>query len=168
MDLPSLLLACAPLVHPATANALLTVESGHNPFAIGVVGGALERQPRNRAEAIATARQLDADGWDYSVGPAQINRRNWQRLGLSIATAFEPCENLRAMQTILGECYARAQGESPSQQVAVRKALSCYYSGNFTRGFSPDAPGQPSYVTKVVAAARFAPAKTTPQDEQGR
>ena len=66
--------ACAPLVHPATAQALVVeVESGFNPHAIGVVGGALERQPRSRAEALATARRLQRSGWNFSVGLAQIN-----------------------------------------------------------------------------------------------
>ena len=157
IDLASLLIACAPLVHPTTAQALLTVESAMNPFAIGVVGGQLVRQPRTRAEALATARQLDADGWNYSVGPSQINRRNWSRLGLTAETAFDPCQNLRAMQAILGECYSRAELGSPSQQVALRKALSCYYSGNFVTGLQEDIPGQPSYVNKVTAAARAMP-----------
>ena len=31
------------------------VESSHNPYAIGVVGGRLVRQPRNLAEAVSTA-----------------------------------------------------------------------------------------------------------------
>src|SRR5689334_20412121 len=104
MDVSSLLQACAPLIHPATALAIVRVESDFYPYAIGVVGGTLQRQPRTRAEAIATARQLDAQGWDYSVGPAQINRRNWDRLGLRLETAFDPCQNLRTMQTVLAQC----------------------------------------------------------------
>jgi len=35
----------------------------------------------------------------------------------------------------------------------VRQALSCYYSGNFTRGFQADKPGGTSYVQRVVANA---------------
>jgi type IV secretion system protein VirB1 len=35
----------------------------------------------------------------------------------------------------------------------LRAAFSCYYSGNFTRGFRADKAGQPSYVQKVVANA---------------
>ncbi len=82
----SLLLACAPLVSPATAHALVAVESAGNPYAIGVVGAQLQRQPRDRAEALATARALAADGLDFSVGLAQINVRNFRRLGLTLKT----------------------------------------------------------------------------------
>lgn len=126
--------ACAPLVHPDTARALVMVESGMNPHAIGVVGGVLDRQPRRLGEALATARALQQQGWNFSVGLAQINVRNFERLGLTTQTAFDPCTNLRAMQTVLGECLARTE-RGASEQTALRKTLSCYYSGDFVTGF---------------------------------
>ena len=130
----ALAMACAPLVHTDTAQALVAVESSFNPHAIGVVGGVLERQPRNLAEALATASRLQANGWNFSVGLAQINLRNFERLGLNATTAFDPCENLRAMQTVLAECFERSS-LTASPQPALRQALSCYYSGNFVTGF---------------------------------
>ena len=142
-----LMLACAPLVHPGTAQALVTVESGFNPHAIGVVGGVLDRQPRNSAEALATASRLQANGWNFSVGLAQINVGNFERLGLTAATAFDPCQNLRAMQTVLGECFERSLSRAPPQ-AALRQALSCYYSGNFVTGF------RHGYVRRVASAVR--------------
>lgn len=145
-DFTALASTCAPLVHTSTAHALVAVESGFNPHAIGVVGGALERQPRNRAEALATAKQLTANGWNFSVGLAQINLRNFERLGLNADTAFDPCQNLRAMQTVLSECLVRRPAKS-LEQVALREALSCYYSGNAVTGF------RHGYVQRVVRAA---------------
>ena len=142
-----LAVACAPAVHGRTAQALVAVESGFNPHAIGVVGGQLERQPRSHAEALATAEQLKATGWNFSVGLAQINQKNFERLGLTAASAFDPCENLRAMQTVLTGCLSRA-GPGTPPQTAVRQALSCYYSGNAVTGF------RHGYVQKVVSAAR--------------
>jgi type IV secretion system protein VirB1 len=156
MDAPiflALTLACAPQVHADTAHALVSVESAFNPWAIGVVGGALQRQPRHRTEAIATAQALQAAGRNFSVGLGQINVGNFSRLGLTLATAFEPCTNLAAMQAVLTECFERAQRKSTrasSDQTALRAALSCYYSGNFTTGF------RHGYVGKVVTAARNA------------
>jgi type IV secretion system protein VirB1 len=147
----ALTLACAPQVHSDTAHALVRVESGFNPWAIGVVGGALVRQPRHRAEALATAQSLQAAGWNFSVGLGQINISNFARLGLTLGSAFEPCTNLAAMQTVLGECYARASSSvngSPHAQTSLHRALSCYYSGNFSTGF------RHGYVRKVVAAVR--------------
>ncbi|WP_457323869.1 lytic transglycosylase domain-containing protein [Roseateles sp. P5_E11] len=144
----ALVLACAPAVHTDTAQALVQVESGFNPWAVGVVGGELERQPRTHAEAIATARTLKAKGWNFSVGLGQINVHNFPALGLNVETAFEPCANLRAMQVVLTSCFERASvsGSGPPQ-AALRRALSCYYSGNFTSGF------EHGYVRKVARAA---------------
>ena len=151
----TLLTACAPLVHPVTARALVQVESGFNPHAIGVVAGALERQPRNVAEAQATAAALEAGGRNFSLGLAQINVRNLPRLGLTIPSALDSCRNLQAMQILLGECFERAGGAAAPQK-NVRRALSCYYSGNFTTGV------RQGYVDRVVAAARPGPVRGPP------
>jgi type IV secretion system protein VirB1 len=145
-----LALTCAPQVHADTLRALIQVESAANPWAIGVVGGSLERQPRHRAEAVATARALQDAGWNFSVGLGQINVGNLRRLGLTIESAFEPCTNLSAAQAVLVECYGRAStpdSRTTADQVALRRALSCYYSGNFATGF------RHGYVQKVVAVA---------------
>jgi type IV secretion system protein VirB1 len=149
IDLAALVLSCAPLVAPDTARALIQVESRGNPFAIGVVGGALVRQPANLPEALATVAALEAAGWNYSVGLGQINKRNFERYVLSPATAFDPCANLTAMQGILGDCFSRASRRADrrtTQQAALRDAFSCYYSGNFLTGH------QHGYVGKVLAA----------------
>jgi len=156
----ALALACAPQVHTHTAQALVSVESAFNPWAIGVVGGALVRQPRHRAEALATAKALQAAGWNFSVGLGQINVGNFERLGLTLDAAFEPCTNLAAMQSVLAECFDRARAPAsaatattttatspPVDQTALRQALSCYYSGNFATGF------RHGYVRKVVVTA---------------
>jgi type IV secretion system protein VirB1 len=146
-----LALACAPHVHPDTARAITSVESNFNPYAIGVVGGTLRRQPRTRAEALATIEALQAGGWNYSVGLGQINVGNFARLGLSPRSALDPCASLTAMQAVLGGCYARAASKNATQ-TALRYALSCYYSGNFTTGL------RHGYVRKVVVALATAPA----------
>jgi type IV secretion system protein VirB1 len=143
----SLAASCAPLVHPNTVHALVAVESSFNAHAIGVVGGVLNRQPRTPGEARATASALHRDGWNYSVGLAQINRHNFQRLGLTLDSAFEPCQNLRAMQAVLVECAERAVLTTPATD-AMGPALSCYYSGNFVTGF------RHGYVDRVVSTAR--------------
>ncbi|WP_126282831.1 MULTISPECIES: lytic transglycosylase domain-containing protein [Burkholderia cepacia complex] len=140
--------ACAPNVDPDTLAALVRTESDFNPYAIGVVGGHLQRQPGSLDEARATARELAARGFSYSVGLAQVNDRNFAKYGLDDATMFEPCRNLQAGGAILTECFARSSSTGRPAQAALRAALSCYYSGNFTTGFSS------GYVSRVVASAR--------------
>ena len=145
MELASIVLACAPLIAPDTALAVIAVESGGNPYAIGVIGASLQRQPRNAAEAVATVTALDAAGWNYDLGVAQINKKNLAKYGLDFRSAFDACRNVQAMQSILGDCYQRASKTAP-QQHALRQAFSCYQSGNFQTGF------QHGYVGRVVAA----------------
>ncbi|WP_234710346.1 lytic transglycosylase domain-containing protein [Xanthomonas phaseoli] len=144
---------CAPYVAPETVVAIARVESSFNPYAIGVVGGALKRQPTSLAEALSTVRQLERQGRNFSIGMVQVNRHNLPKYGLTYEQAFEPCQNLRVGGRILQECYARARPAHNTEQLALRAAFSCYYSGNFIRGFRPDRAGEPSYVQKVVAAA---------------
>ncbi|MDL9998469.1 lytic transglycosylase domain-containing protein [Variovorax sp. J22P240] len=131
-------MGCQDLAVPAAVmRHVVHVESGANPYAIGVVGGRLERQPKTLDEALATARMLEAKGYNFSLGMAQVNRANLGKYGLNThEKAFDACSNLAAGARILADCYASAQGD-------WGKAFSCYYSGNFVTGF------QHGYVQKV-------------------
>ena len=121
---------------------VVQVESSFNPYAIGVVGGKLARQPRSLAEALATVRMLEGRGFNFSVGLAQVNRHNLARYGLeSYERAFETCPNLQAGSRILAECYRRSGGD-------WGKSFSCYYSGNFVTGY------RHGYVQKIYASMR--------------
>lgn len=116
---------------------VVNVESSRNPYAIGVVGGQLMRQPQNLPEAVATVRMLEKNGYNYSLGVAQVNRANLGKYGLdTFEKAFEYCPNLSAGSQILAQCYASAGKD-------WGKAFSCYYSGNFTTGY------QDGYVQRI-------------------
>lgn len=153
MDFIDLATQCAPNVAPQTMAAVVSVESSHNPYAIGVVNGRLVRQPTTLQEAVTTAKQLERSGKNFSVGIAQVNRYNLPKYSLTYEQAFNACQNVRVGGLILGECYGRAVAKDMPPQTALRAALSCYYSGNFTRGFKPDPGHRLSYVQKVVLAA---------------
>lgn len=133
-----MMMSCHDLAVPAEVmQHVVNVESSHNPFAIGVVGGQLVRQPQNLGEAVATVRMLEDKGYNYSLGVAQVNRANLGKFGLdSYEKAFDYCPNLQAGSRILAQCYASAGND-------WGKAFSCYYSGNFTTGY------QDGYVQKI-------------------
>jgi type IV secretion system protein VirB1 len=153
VDFASLAQQCAPNVNPTTLQALVKTESGFNPYAIGVVGGHLERQPRSAAEAIATVKALDARGVNFSMGLGQVNKVNLPSSGLNYETVFDACANLQAGGNILADCYRRAAAKKGQGTDAVYAAFSCYYSGNFTRGFQRDFRGT-SYVQRVASNAQ--------------
>ncbi|WP_193067746.1 lytic transglycosylase domain-containing protein [Halomonas sp. 3D7M] len=146
----SLVEECAPLVHPATMQTLVKNESSGNPYAIGVVDLELVNQPQSKTEAIDAAKNLMDQGYNVSLGLGQINMHNFEALGLTVETAFEPCENLRASSEVLNNCFDRALDSYEKQQEALRAALSCYYSNNFTRGFQPDDSNGNSYIERFL------------------
>ncbi len=118
---------------------VIQVESAKNPYAIGVVGGYLARQPANLDEALTAVDLLRREGYNFSVGLAQVNRYNLLKYGIKNYTeAFDGCKNIIAGSKILRECYERAKDWG--------KAFSCYYSGNFQTGFDH------GYVKKIFAS----------------
>jgi type IV secretion system protein VirB1 len=137
------LMGCQDLAVPTDVmHHVVRVESSYNPYAIGVVGGRLARQPNSMAEALATVRMLEEKGYNFSLGLAQVNRYNLAKYGLdSYERAFQTCPNLQAGSRILAECYGRSGGD-------WGKSFSCYYSGNFVTGF------RHGYVQKVYASMR--------------
>lgn len=145
------MMACPNLAVPAEVmQHVVNVESSRNPFAIGVVGAQLVRQPQNLGEAVATVRMLEDKGYNFSLGVAQVNRANLGKFGLdTYEKAFDVCPNLVAGSRILAQCYASAGND-------WGKAFSCYYSGNFTTGY------QDGYVQKIFdSMARSAAANAT-------
>lgn len=137
------LMGCQGLAVPGQVmHHVVRVESSFNPYAIGVVGGRLQRQPKNLSEALSTVRMLESRGYNFSLGLAQVNRYNLQKYGLdSYERAFDKCANLVAGSQILAECYHRSGAD-------WGKSFSCYYSGNFTTGF------RHGYVQKIYASMR--------------
>lgn len=104
---------------------VINVESSSNPYAIGVVGGALVRQPKTLDEALATVRMLEEKGYNFSIGLAQVNRYNLGKYGLdSYEKAFQQCPNLQAGSRILAECYKRSGKDWASHSAATTRATS--------------------------------------------
>ena len=134
------LMGCQIDVPASVMHHVVKVESSYNPYAIGVVGGKLVRQPSNLAEAVATAEMLESRGFNFSLGLAQVNRYNLKKYGLAdYRAAFQVCPNLLAGSRILRECHGRSGTH-------WGRAFSCYYSGNFTTGY------RHGYVQKVEAS----------------
>lgn len=140
---------CAPTVDPSIMEAIVTVESNYNPYAIGIVGAYLSRQPKTKKEAIAVAKSLEQEGFNFSMGLAQVNYHNLDKYDLTYETVFNPCVNLTAASEIYGDCFNRASKQFSTGIQSMKAAFSCYYSGNFKRGFVPDKANHPSYVEKV-------------------
>lgn len=155
MDLMSLIVSCVPGVPPETLYAVVQNESAGNPYAININSKthSLSSAPKSRAEALHILRILEQNDYgSFDVGLGQINSKTLARFGVSPTAALEPCTNLRLSASVLGECYSRAKQPKTSEQSRLARALSCYNTGTFTRGFGN------GYVSRVY---RHAPRKTS-------
>lgn len=154
MDFNALALECAPMVAPQTLAAIVRTESNFNALAININKGyRLERQPKNKDEAVATAQWLINNRYNIDMGLGQVNSVNLAKTKLSVEDAFDPCKNLAAAATILKWNYESASRRAPDSQAALHAAISAYNTGSFTRGFSN------GYVQKVVNNAYASAAK---------
>ena len=152
VDFEQLARQCAPWVHAETLSGIVAQETGFKTLLINInrdkekrKGYQLERQPRNKAEAIATAENLIRQGFNIDVGIGQINSDNLPKYGFTVARAFDACENLALAGSIFYWNYEEAlkkyKGDEHSAALA---ALSKYNTGSFVNGFSN------GYVQKVI------------------
>ena len=139
----ALAVQCAASIHPSTSLDVARVESGFHPYAIAEIlpdsRGVISHFPTSLPEAIRLTRQLAAQGRRYSVGLMQITSINFRHYGVTASDLLNPCINLSVFERILADCYRRGG--------TLKRALSCYYSGNFETGQRPESAfNQTSYV----------------------
>lgn len=136
-------------VSPVTMAAIVKVESGGNPWAIGnnTTGKPVLPKPKSYEDAVKVANQLIAKGHNIDIGLAQINNRNLKWLGLSVEEVLNPCLNLNAGATVLKGFYKIASGKYGHGTKALMHALSGYNTGSLYRG-TP-------YVERIFAAAKI-------------
>ena len=143
---------CAPTVHPKTLYSIVHAESRFNEFAIGVVGKPLARQPESLNEAIGLVEELVSQDRNFSIGLGQINRYNFDISKPELV--FDRCTNLKLTAQILERCYSRFKEPGDTEQQAILKGISCYYSGKKDTGFKPEPQfGNTSHVERVLASA---------------
>ncbi|WGM09138.1 lytic transglycosylase domain-containing protein [Arsenophonus nasoniae] len=139
---------CAPDVSPETIKTIIQVESGGNPYVVANVTDKTSHRFNSEKEAINFIDKLQHQGKKYSAGLMQIYVENFKHYPLTNKTVFNPCQNIKAGAAILKKCFLQAKKGNIDNQTAIRKAMSCYYSGNFTRGFKNEKDGK-SYVQRI-------------------
>lgn len=147
LALAALIRHCAPAVAPSTMTAIVRVESGGNPLAIGDNTTRRSYYPRDRATAERLARRLLDAGHLLDLGIAQIDSMNFAGFGVNAHTIFDPCINLSIGARILSDDYAFAARRYRDAQVALRHAIGMYNTGRLNAGAR--------YIARVVAAAEI-------------
>ena len=136
---------CAPTVAPSTMAAIVQVESGGDPLAIGDNTTRRSYYPRDRATAERLARRLLNAGHLLDLGIAQIDSMNFAGFGVTAHTIFDPCMNLSVGARILSGDYAFAARRYGDGQIALRHAIGMYNTGRLNAGAR--------YIARVFAAA---------------
>ncbi|ENG8827710.1 lytic transglycosylase domain-containing protein [Salmonella enterica] len=150
--LAALFIQCSPQVAPVTLATIIDVESGGNPNVIAIVDNNKSIYAEDKDTAIKLASTLDKEGKNYSVGLMQINRKNFEKYGLNNKSALDPCKNIEVGGKIYEQCYLDAKNDPehfPDEQSAIRGGLSCYYSGNLSRGFVKEGKSNTSYIDRA-------------------
>ncbi|PRP68494.1 hypothetical protein BUE93_22095 [Chromobacterium amazonense] len=144
MDISGLIAACAPFVAGSTMMSIIHVESGGNPYAIGVNTKHRANSVSSHYSAVMEANRLIGNGANIDMGLMQINVKTMKNLGLTVEQVFDPCTNIYAGATVLTRNYYNASRKYVSEQEALLAAISAYNTGNYRNGFKN------GYVGKVV------------------
>jgi type IV secretion system protein VirB1 len=137
MDLLTLAALCGPLVDPAMTLRVIAVESAGHPYAIhdNTTGVSYDAATADGAES--RANLLLKAGHRIDLGLMQINYDAWLRpTGFAVASALDPCTNIRLGTTLLSANYAHALRRPGTQTEALARALSEYNSGSESRSWN--------------------------------
>jgi len=134
---------CGPAVEPPTTRAIIQVESGGNPLAIGDNTLRQSFAPKSEREAVSLAKDLISQGHSIDIGLMQINHRHLEPMRLTLEELFDPCRNIRIGTSILADFYRRHRTGDPTY--TLMKALSAYNTGQAWKGAG--------YVNRILAAA---------------
>jgi len=135
---------CGPTVAPSTTQAIIRVESGGNPYAIGDNTLKKSFAPKTKQAAIHLAAYLLAQGHNLDMGLMQVNSCHLKTMKFTLDEIFEPCRNITIGTTILADFYRR-NDTGEDKNLVLFKALSAYNTGSAWRG--------PGYVNKILKAA---------------
>lgn len=122
-------------VAPETLAAFALHESGLDPNAIHDNTTGLSFHPETAEAASAQAASLLAKGHSLDLGLMQINHANFVNTGLTIRSAFDPGQSLRAGAQVLVAAYQQCRrGGQIEPQAALRCAASVYNTGREQAG----------------------------------
>jgi type IV secretion system protein VirB1 len=141
--LTTLCAQCGPSVDPSLTRAIIQVESGGNPFAIGDNTDKRSYFPVSKSEAVELSRYLLSQGHNIDMGLMQINSCHLGKKRLSLDDLFDPCGNVKFGTSLLAD-YFRMHSGDPDKSQVLFKALSAYNTGSAWR--------RPEYINRILEA----------------
>ncbi len=146
-----LIIQIAPQVAPQTMAAVIQAESGGNPLAIHDNVSGESFAPATKRDAVALARRLMAAHRSFDAGLTQINSANFEKLGVTVESVFDPASAIKAAETLMVADYRICLKVVPA--AALRCMASRYNTGDSEKGIGN------GYVARLwKAAAQIVPA----------
>jgi len=136
---------CGPAVDPSLTKAIIQVESGGNPYAIGDNTDKRSYFPASKSNAVQLASYLLSQRHNIDMGLMQMNSCHLGKSGLSLGGLFDPCSNVSFGTRLLAENFRTYSGNPDKRQVLF-KVLSAYNTGSAWRG--------PGYINRILEAAK--------------
>ncbi len=138
---------CTPMAGYKNMAAIVKVESGGNPWALGdnTTHGPVSPAPKSYLEAVAKAKALIARGHNIDIGLTQVNNKHLREFGMTVEQVLEPCTNLRVGSSILYGFYKKASSKYGETEKALYHAFSGYNTGSLYAGGA--------YVQRILNAA---------------
>jgi hypothetical protein len=120
----ALLEQCAPGAPVQSLAAIVRHASGFEPLVIATVQGGkpLSVQATSKPEAIALATEMTIAGQRVRIGLAGLDTRDLERLGVSLADAFEPCLHVKAAARLMSEDPRRLKPLAAAARTEARPA----------------------------------------------
>ncbi|GAC1649861.1 MAG: hypothetical protein NVS4B8_23710 [Herpetosiphon sp.] len=115
----------------------------------------------SRLDAAAVNRNRDGS---IDVGLMQINSANWSWLGLTGATALDPCQSIAAAARLLAS-YSRYNSGSPTRGLPYALAVTAHTHPVDVKAPLPDAPPRGSPFSRPAHTGRelvFNTTRSTP------
>jgi type IV secretion system protein VirB1 len=132
-DFLALAARCAPAVPVATLEAVARTESHLDPWVLhDNTTGRTEGAGSLGLAAVEAARWI-AHGDSVDIGLMQISAANLRGLGMTVASALDPCASLAGGAAVLHAAYGGGNTEA-DQQAALLMALSRYNTGTPFKG----------------------------------
>lgn len=150
---------CGPTVHPSTTQAIISVESNWNPYAIHDNTANVTYAPGTDIEAQKIAYKLLRAGHSIDMGLMQVNSCHLGDMHIDYRTLFNPCYNVQCGTQILANFYEKYYRPSNPPQTTLLLALSGYNTGTPWKGSE--------YVYKILRAAGWTYRPAATNQKQG-
>lgn len=148
-DITTLIERCTSAALARPVAAIMRQASGYEPLLVTIAGKRPIRVlAESRPEAIALASEAVVAGQGVRVGLAQLDAGDLKEVGLTMATAFDPCAHIRAVGLVFEARKDRLLDRGVAATPAAEQAIASFKVAQIDKPApaptKPDGSAEPS------------------------